>query len=232
MDKFNPKIHHRKSIRLQGYDYSQAGLYFITICCQNRACLFGKIDGGEMVLNDAGKHAQQCWLEIPKHFPNTTLHEYITMPNHIHGIIEIVGANHYSPNGTRTRANDYSPLRGTTKTIGSVVRGYKIGVTKWFRENNQNQFPIGTSVWQRNYWEHIVRNENEYKHIAQYIVDNPQKWDMDKLNGGDGNKVMEPQTQYTVGANNDSPNNDSPNNDSPNNDSPPNVCPKNEAWMI
>ncbi len=206
MEKYNPKIHNRKSIRLKGYDYSQAGLYFITICCQNRACLFGKIDDGEMVLNDAGKQAQQCWLEIPKHFPNTTLHEYITMPNHIHGIIEIVGANNHSPNnhspngdssnGIRTRANDYSPLRGTTRTIGSVVRGYKIGVTKWFRENNQNQFPIRTSVWQRNYWEHIVRNENEYQHITQYIIDNPKKWDMDKLNGGDGNKIMEPQTQY------------------------------------
>jgi len=211
MDKYNPHIHNRKSIRLQGYDYSQAGLYFITICCQNRVCLFGEIDNGEMVLNDAGKHAQQCWLEIPKHFPNTTLHEYITMPNHIHGIIEIVGANNYSPNGdshnnhslnddspngTKTRANDYSPLRGTTKTIASVVRGYKIGVTKWFRENNQNQFPIGTSIWQRNYWEHIVRNENECQRIAQYIIDNPKKWDMDKLNGGDGNRVMETTAEY------------------------------------
>jgi len=211
MDKYNPHIHNRKSIRLQGYDYSQAGLYFITICCQNRVCLFGEIDNGEMVLNDAGKHAQQCWLEIPKHFPNTTLHEYITMPNHIHGIIEIVGANNYSPNGdshnnhspnddspngTKTRANNYSPLRGTTKTIGSVVRGYKIGVTKWFRENNQNQFPIGTSIWQRNYWEHIVRNENECQRIAQYIIDNPKKCDMDKLNGGDGNRVMETTAEY------------------------------------
>ena len=214
MDKYNPHIHNRKSIRLKGYDYSQAGLYFITICCQNRACLFGKIDDGEMVLNDAGKHAQQCWLEIPKHFPNTTLHEYITMPNHIHGIIEIVGANNHSPNnhspnnhsrnnhsrngdsGNGTRANNYSPLRGTTKTIGSMVRGYKIGVTKWFRENNQNQFPIGTSIWQRNYWEHIVRNENEYQRIAQYIMDNPKKWDMDKLNGGMGNQVLETTAEY------------------------------------
>lgn len=124
---YNPNVHHRKSIRLKGYDYSQAGLYFITICCHQRNHLFGHIAVGanhhspnhspnhhspgrspnhspnacnppaRMELNDAGKIAEQCWLAIPDHFPNVQLHEYIIMPNHIHGIIEIVGAKNISP---------------------------------------------------------------------------------------------------------------------------------------
>jgi len=95
---YNPKIHNRRSIRLKGYDYSQAGLYFITICCQDRICRYGNVVDGEMKLNDAGRIANECWLNIPEHFPNVILHEHIIMPNHIHGIIELVGANNYSPN--------------------------------------------------------------------------------------------------------------------------------------
>lgn len=87
--KYNPNVHHRRSIRLQGYDYSQAGLYFITICCQGRECLFGDIIDGKINLNDAGKISNECWLAIPHHFPNAFLHEYLIMPNHVHGIIEL-----------------------------------------------------------------------------------------------------------------------------------------------
>lgn len=176
--KYNPDIHHRRSIRLKGYDYAQAGLYFVTICCQNRAHLYGKITDGKMILNDAGQFAQKCWTEIPDHFPNTQLHEHIIMPNHIHGIIEIVCADD-------VRANDYSPQRrpsSPSKTIGSIIRGYKIGVTKWFRENQIDKFPVGQSVWQRNYWEHIIRDEKSYHNIAEYIISNPLKWDNDTLN--------------------------------------------------
>jgi REP element-mobilizing transposase RayT len=87
--KYNPNIHHRRSIRLKGYDYSQAGAYFITICTKNRECFFGSIINGKMILNNAGKIADECWLEISKHFPNAILHEHIVMPNHVHGIIEL-----------------------------------------------------------------------------------------------------------------------------------------------
>ncbi len=244
VNKYNPHIHHRRSIGLKGYDYSQAGLYFITICCQNRACLFGNVVNGEMKLNDAGKIANDCWMEIPNHFPNVALHEHIVMPNHIHGIIELVGAENFPPdrnaanvvNGVNDSppdknaanvvngvndyppdknaanvvngvndyppdknvanvvngandyspdknvanvvngANDYSPLRSPSKTIGSIVRGFKIGVTKWFRQNTDI-----TIVWQRNYWEHIIRNEQSYQTISEYIVNNPAKWKGDKF---------------------------------------------------
>jgi REP element-mobilizing transposase RayT len=87
MIKYNPKIHNRRSIRLKGYDYTRAGLYFVTICCQNRNHLFGKIENGIMILNDAGEMIERLWHDIPNDFSNIILHEYISMPNHIHGIV-------------------------------------------------------------------------------------------------------------------------------------------------
>ena len=212
---YNPDMHHRRSIRLKGYDYSQEGLYFITLCTQDRQCLFGDIATGEMNMNEAGKYAQQCWLEIPQHFPQIELHEYVIMPNHIHGIIEItVGANCFSPiDGINTdhvlnakndlpidpmnvemdnipqndgmnadpimRAKNISPLRwqrGTSQTLGSVIRGFKIGVTKWFR-NETDVY----DVWQRNYYEHIIRNQQSYDTITNYILTNVEKWPNDKF---------------------------------------------------
>ena len=182
--KYNPNIHRRRSIRLKGYDYSQAGLYFVTICVQDRQCLFGKITDSEMVLNDFGKIASQCWIEIPQHFPHAVLHEYIIMPNHVHGIIELethVGAKNFSPEQIpqitpENGAKDFSPLPitnnkpfGTSRTIGSIVRGFKIGVTK----------QLGYSVWQRNYYEIIIRNEQSYQRIVNYIINNPVNWGKD-----------------------------------------------------
>ena len=199
MNIYNPQMHNRRSIRFKGYDYTQAGLYFITICCQNRACLFGEIENGKMMLNDAGAIANDCWLNIPNHFPNAILHEYVIMPNHVHGIIELVGANNHSPvselhspvsklhspknkkNNNSVigdnRAKNVSPLRSPSKTVGSVVRGFKIGVTKWMRQNTDTFY-----IWQRNYWEHIIRDDISYENISQYIINNPTKWNNDKLN--------------------------------------------------
>ena len=220
MNIYNPQMHNRRSIRFKGYDYTQAGLYFITICCQNRACLFGEIENGKMMLNDAGAIANDCWLNIPNHFPNAILHEYVIMPNHVHGIIELVGANNHSPetnnhspvsklHSSKTnnhspvsklhspktelhspknkknnnsvigdnRAKNVSPLRSPSKTVGSVVRGFKIGVTKWMRQNTDTFY-----IWQRNYWEHIIRDDISYENISQYIINNPTKWNNDKLN--------------------------------------------------
>jgi putative transposase len=175
---FSPAIHRRKSIRLHGYDYSQAGSYFITLCTHDRLPLFGEIVEGAMVLNTAGKIVENCWRAIPGHFPQVTLDEFIVMPNHVHGIIS-VGANDYLPlrsNETGTQSNEIlRPLRhGTSRTIGSMVRGFKIGVTRWFRTNTNIR-----TVWQRNYYEHIIRNEDTYLTIAEYIQTNPQRWETD-----------------------------------------------------
>ena len=175
--KYNPQIHHRRSIRLKGYDYSQAGTYFITICCHDRECLFGKIADVKMMLNDAGKIANECWIEIPKHFPNAILHEHIIMPNHVHGIIELTNGG-VEPN---VGVENFQPLHNRfqkiiPRSIGSVIRGYKIGVTNWFRNNSEIQ-----DVWQRNYYEHIIRNAQSYQTISNYIINNPAKWDEDKF---------------------------------------------------
>ena len=207
---YNPNIHHRRSIRLKGYDYSQAGLYFVTICCHNHECLFGEIVVGNvgvenvrvenfqplpfqplrenqnpiMILNDAGKIADECWMEIPKHFPNAVLHEHIVMPNHVHGVIELTNdANVWAENFLpllQQQSHNESPRNEFQKmiprSIGSIVKGFKIGVTKWFRNNTEIQ-----TVWQRNYHEHIIRNEKSYQTISNYIINNPSKWNDDKF---------------------------------------------------
>ncbi|MFH1077119.1 MAG: transposase [Pseudomonadota bacterium] len=176
--KYDPNNHHRRSIRLQEYDYSQTGAYFVTICTKNRECLFGNISNGTMVLNDTGRIVQKCWNEIDEHFPHITLDEFIVMPNHAHGILLINKALN-----TTVRAKNFSPLpqmrqpHGTSKTIGSIIRGFKIGVTKWIRKNNATH-----DVWQRNYYEHIIRNDNELNLIRQYIIINPSQWESDKEN--------------------------------------------------
>jgi len=180
---FNPTIHRRKSIRLQGYDYSQAGAYFITVCTHNRVPLFGEIVDGVMVLNTAGQIVEKCWCAIPEHFPQVTLDEFVVMPNHVHGIIT-VGANNHLPQHYLPLPSDETPIQsnepprplqhGTSRTIGSMVRGFKIGVTRWFRANTDIH-----AVWQRNYYEHIIRNEDAYLKIAEYIQTNPQRWETD-----------------------------------------------------
>jgi len=198
-NKFNHEIHHRRSIRLSGYDYSQKGFYFITICTKNHKHLFGKINDGEMILNSAGKHTYNCWLEIPEHFPYVQLHEFGVMPNHIQGIIEFVDeTSEYLPNlaSPIKRTNTGSPQPSPSNTIGSVIRGYKIGITKWFRKNMIEQYPAKSLVLQRNYWEHIIRTELEFGKISQYIIGNPACWEDDKLNGGRGNEVLENQEGY------------------------------------
>lgn len=174
--KYNPEIHHRRSIRLYGYDYSQPGAYFITLCTHNRECLFGNIMDGKMVLNDVGKIAHQCWLEIPIHYPNVQLDEFIIMPNHIHGILiinddvvqNIVGVQNIEP-----LQNKFQKI--IPRSIGSIIRGYKIGVTKWFRQNTDIYM-----IWQRNYYEHIIRNEIELNKIRKYILNNPINWELDE----------------------------------------------------
>ena len=178
---YNPNIHNRQSTRLKAYDYSQAGLYFITICTFEKEQLFGKIEQGNMFLNTAGLIANKYWLDIPKHYPQVILHAHVIMPNHVHGIIEIVNLEtDKSPVGVQ----NFEPLHKPTKhkfqkiiprSIGSIVRGYKIGVTKWFRKNTDIQV-----VWQRNYHDHIIRDEKGFVKISEYIQANPLLWKEDR----------------------------------------------------
>jgi len=181
---YDPQRHHRRSIRLPGYDYTQPGAYFITIVTHQRMPLFGDIVDGEMRLNDAGRVVEGCWLDIPSHFPHVALDAFVIMPNHVHGILWIVET---PPTGTTgaVGAKNFSPLpanaatrpHGTSKTIGSVVRGFKIGVTKWFRQHTTIY-----TVWQRNYYEHIIRTDDALARIRDYIQSNPQRWADDQEN--------------------------------------------------
>jgi putative transposase len=181
-----PDKHHRRSVRLSGYDYSQNGAYFVTVCTNNRKCLFGEIKDGKMYLNDAGKIVCQCWDEIPMHFPHVDRDVFVVMPNHIHGIVVIDGRGKACDGGTincrgtacraPTVERFAQPISGS---IPTVMRSFKSAVTK--RINELKHTP-GEGLWQRNYYEHIIRNESEWNRIRQYIVDNPAQWDMDREN--------------------------------------------------
>lgn len=186
---YNPNIHHRKSIRLKGYDYSQAGLYFITICVQDRLCLFGDIVDGEMILNDPGRMVENEWIKLPQRFPNIELHEFVVMPNHFHSIVEIVfGATLVVAPNERGQP----PLSGqpqgiaptdNPKTVGDIVGAFQSIVTvEYIRGVKRLGWqPFNGKLWQRNYWEHIIRNEQSYHRISEYIINNPKNWVIDKL---------------------------------------------------
>lgn len=176
------KLPNRHSIRLQEYDYSSSGMYFITICTQDKLCLFGEVVNGEMILNDMGKLAYNEWLKTAQLRTNIELGEFIIMPNHIHGIIIIntpatVGADCVRPNNIdNTTGECNSPLRVSMQTLGSIIGGYKSTVTRQI--NNLNVVPK-QKIWQRNYYEHIIRNEKSYNSITDYITTNPINWQSD-----------------------------------------------------
>ena len=185
MNKYNPKKHNRRSIRLKGYDYSQAGLYFVTICVKNRLCLFGNIADGKMNLNDAGKMVTNEWLKLPERFPNIQLHEYVVMPNHFHAILEIVGATLVvAPNNAdaqNEQPNKGQPNKGQPQgiapTLGDMVGAFQsITTVEYIRGvKNKNWQRFNKKLWQRNYWEHIIRNDKSYQNISKYIINNPLK---------------------------------------------------------
>ncbi len=173
---YDPDKHRRRSIRLKGYDYSEAGAYFITICTNHRECLFGDVVDGEMRLNDAGTMVRDVWRKISEHFSHADINEFVVMPNHVHGIILIY------PNGrgmachAPTHRQFAKPIAGSLSTI---VGSLKSAIT---RQINQIHNTQGHPIWQGNYYEHIIRSEVEMNRVRQYIIDNPAKWDDDEDN--------------------------------------------------
>lgn len=261
--KYNPHLHNRRSVRLKNYDYSQEGAYFITICCKDRAHLFGQIINGEMLLNANGNIAYNEWINTTKIRSNIELDVFVPivigMPNHIHGMIIIkneidntgrgvlhtpktqipitvpdvlhkpgshtddsnmpvmqkpgtestqnshaCGADEYATvvcNYTKLSFNNITnvcdgkitdesngkkgdvcntSLRSPSQTIGAIVRGYKSAVTKQINILFVGNYKQTTTIWQRSFHEHIIRNEESYQNIANYIVNNPCKWDLDR----------------------------------------------------
>lgn len=164
----------RRSIRLAGYDYAQAGAYFVTICTQDRACLFGDVVNGNMRLNVLGQIVDQCWRGIPAHGEHAVLDAFVVMPNHIHGIIAIVpvGATHASP----ALSTPINPPGPKPKSIAAIIGSFKSAATRRINEVRQT---LGMSVWQRNYYERIIRDEHALDAARRYVQDNPAKWEQD-----------------------------------------------------
>ncbi|MBK8822089.1 MAG: transposase [Anaerolineales bacterium] len=179
--KFDPQKHHRRSIRLKDYDYSQAGAYYVTINVQNRECLFGKIVNYEMKLNDAGKMIEGQWNALLERFSNVELDVYQTMPNHFHGII-VVGAAFMAALDTNISENkaDTRPA----PTLGDIVGAFKsITTHEYILGVDNKKWPrFYKRLWQRNYYEHIVRDEADLERIRDYIQSNPADWDEDEEN--------------------------------------------------
>ncbi len=195
MRKFNPNIHNRKSIRLEGYDYSSAGAYFITLCCRERAHLFGEIIYGSMELNQLGEIIEEEWIRTIEIRSHISLGEWVVMPNHFHGIIHIEKDLEQNP-------EHIGKFRSPSQTIGAIIRGFKGATTKRIKElifnrpdlperancdSPQRDSPLSgidpeKSIWQRDYWDNIIRNQRAYDNIINYIRNNPKKWEEDKFN--------------------------------------------------
>lgn len=166
----DPSMHHRRSIRLRDYDYAHAGAYFVTICVDKKERVLGEIANNELRLSTMGNIVRECWNNISEHFHHVELDEFVVMPNHLHGIIVIVdghvGARHASP-------LQNARARGTGKgSLGAIIGSFKASSSK----------QAGITLWQRNYYEHIIRNERELESIREYIFNNPFKWADDEYN--------------------------------------------------
>jgi len=191
-----------KSARWDGYDYSQDGFYFVTICTRNKELFFGDVVDGKMVLSGIGEIADKFWLKIPGHFPFVKLDYYVVMPNHVHGILQIDhgdnamgGKTHLRAKtrlrvetqnfaslrtGDKTQNRDYKNKFGPqSKNLSSIIRGYKIGVKKYSTMNNIN------FAWQARFHDRVIRDGNELNRIRQYIIDNPVRWELDRNNKND-----------------------------------------------
>ncbi|MBI2303514.1 MAG: transposase [Chloroflexi bacterium] len=168
----DPARHHRRSIRLKGYDYSQAGAYFVTLCTQDRACIFGVVVNGEVQLNEYGRKVADCWLWLAEQYPYIHLDEWVVMPNHIHGIMVTIadcrGGSRTAPTVTSKR-----------KPLGRLIGAFKTVSTKHI---NDIRTTPGAKLWQRNYYEHIIRDEPSLHRIRQYITNNPARWETDREN--------------------------------------------------
>ena len=181
-----PKRRHH-SIRLQGYDYTRQGAYFVTICTRNRECLLGDIVEGRMHLSEAGRLAQAVWEDLPHHYPHVQIDVWVIMPNHMHGIIILTEAQATEDDmqsGADPKTNvgaglKPAPTAPTRHGLSEIVRAFK---TFSARRINALHNTVGTPFWQRNYYEHVIRNESALDRIRQYIVDNPARWPEDPEN--------------------------------------------------
>ena len=171
--QYNPNKHHLRSIRLRGYDYSKSGAYFITLCVQDHVCLFGHVSNGKMQLNELGQVVQDWWDKIPTHFSGVELDAFVVMPNHVHGIVILT--ENLGSGGPRP----YEQTAIQKRTLGHVVAYFKYQSTKQIHEKRVT--PIAR-IWQRDYFDRILRTELRLNRIRRYIAANPSRWKFDPEN--------------------------------------------------
>jgi putative transposase len=167
---------HRHSIRLKHRDYSLPGLYFVTICTHQKRCFLGHIVQGRLALNSLGQIARECWVMIPNHFAQVHLHEFVLMPNHLHGILSIVplvGAQHRC-----ALSWSWPEFRVQPGSLGAIIRSFKAIVTRRAHEELAWNGP----VWERNYFERVLRDGQEFSDASRYIAENPRRWEFDREN--------------------------------------------------
>ncbi len=172
--KYDSHRHHRRSTRLRGYDYTRAGTYFLTICTFERECVFGDVVDGVMRLSEVGEIVERCWLEIPAHFRHVNLDEFQVMPNHLHGIVHIVGTRHAVSLQNRTEEQFCKPVSGS---ISTIIRSFKSAVSNVAHTREFNEF-----AWQPRFHDRIIRNHKELENVRKYIRDNPENWASDENN--------------------------------------------------
>jgi putative transposase len=193
----------RRSIRLKDYDYHHAGAYFVTIVAQGRKCLFGDVVDAQMQLNNAGEMVQTVWDELSTNYPSVETDLFVVMPNHLHGVIVLVGAGPRAcpasggqPRGvapTKTRSANHDVVQPLS--LPDVLHRFKTLTTQRYargvKENGWVRF--NSRLWQRNYFEHVIRNEDSLHRIRQYIFDNPMRWEFDRENPA----TLKPEPEYT-----------------------------------
>jgi len=198
--KTGTERHHRGSIRLRSYDYARAGAYFVTLCAQERACLFGDVVDGEMRLHDAGRMVQTVWDELSVHYLGVDIDAFAVMPNHIHGIIVLDGVDRVGAGPRacpRSACPDEGQPRGvapTSLSLSDVMHRFKTMTTKRYADGvKESAWPtFHDRLWQRNYYEHIVRDEASLNRIRQYIAENPARWPQDRENPA----ALAPEPEY------------------------------------
>lgn len=184
--KYNPKIHNRKRLRMKGHDYSWQGLYFVTICCQDKIHRFGEVVNGEMILNEYGRIAHDEWEKLVDRFPNMQMDEFQIMPNHVHGIVVLKDMNEISDNagaGLAPAPND-EEIGASARdacSLSDIIGAYKSLVANRCLEIYKEKNEIMGKLWQRSYHDVIIRDEQGYHNISNYIIKNPENWERDKL---------------------------------------------------
>lgn len=176
-----PARNNRRTIRLAGFDYRASGGYFVTICTAQKRCVFGKIVNDVMHLNDYGRIVEQCWHVLPQHFEHVVLDEFVVMPNHVHGILLFRHGKEGTPEACPYDEPHVRKFgRSETKTLSVVIGQMKMRVTQAINAYRIQRGRGKVAVWQRNYYERIIRDENELNEIKRYIIENPLNWSTDE----------------------------------------------------